>query len=218
MENKYQILIADDHCLIRKGIKSMISQTDTMEVVAEAANGEELIMLLDSHCTDMVILDISMPRMNGIDTLAILRERFPEVRILILTMHSLAQYFYQTITAGAHGYLLKDDSDTELLTAIETVQQGRVYISPQLISEVSGEMVSAFRNPRKTPLVQLTKREKEVLQMVARGLTSKQIADKLCLSPRTIEKYRSKLLKKFKMKKTVDLVSYVARNPIVVPD
>ncbi len=218
MENKYQILIADDHCLIRKGIKSMISQTDTMEVVAEAANGEELIMLLDSHCTDMVILDISMPRMNGIDTLAILRERFPEVRILILTMHSLAQYFYQTITAGAHGYLLKDDSDTELLTAIETVQQGRVYISPQLISEVSGEMVSAFRNPRETPLVQLTKREKEVLQMVARGLTSKQIADKLCLSPRTIEKYRSKLLKKFKMKKTVDLVSYVARNPIVVPD
>jgi len=218
MENKYQILIADDHCLIRKGIKSMICQTDTMEVVAEAANGEELIMLLDSHCTDMVILDISMPRMNGIDTLAILRERFPEVRILILTMHSLAQYFYQTITAGAHGYLLKDDSDTELLTAIETVQQGRVYISPQLISEVSGEMVSAFRNPRETPLVQLTKREKEVLQMVARGLTSKQIADKLCLSPRTIEKYRSKLLKKFKMKKTVDLVSYVARNPIVVPD
>ena len=218
MKKGYQILIADDHSLIRQGIKSMISQTVTMQVVAEAANGEELIALLENHCPDMVILDISMPGMNGIDTLAIVRKRFPAIRILILTMHSLVQYFYQTIAAGAHGYLLKDDSDTELLTAIETVQQGRVYISPQLISEVSGEMVSVFRNPRENPLVQLTKREKEVLQMVAKGLTSRQIAEKLCLSPRTIEKYRSKLLRKFKMKNTVDLVNHVVRNSIVVPD
>jgi len=214
----YRIIIADDHSLIRKGIKSIINQTKDMEVVAEAADGLELIEQIDKHQPDMAILDISMPKMNGIETVSVLRERFSLVRILILTMHSQAQYFYQTISSGAHGYLLKDDSDTELCTAIETVQQGKIYISPQLVSEVSGEMVSVFRDQKESLLVKLTKREKQVLQMVVKGKTSKQIAETLCLSPRTIDHHRASLLKKFKMKKTVDLVNHVVRNSIVVPE
>jgi DNA-binding NarL/FixJ family response regulator len=189
-----------------------------MEVVAEAADGLELIEQIDKHHPDMAILDISMPKMNGIETVSVLRERFSLVRILILTMHSQAQYFYQTISSGAHGYLLKDDSDTELCAAIETVQQGKIYISPQLVSEVSGEMVSAFRDQKESPLVKLTKREKQVLQMVVKGRTSKQMAETLCLSPRTVDHHRASLLKKFKMKKTVDLVNHVVRNSIVVPE
>ena len=214
----YRIIIADDHSLIRKGIKSIISQTENMEVVSEAADGQELIDQIGEHQPDMVILDISMPKMNGIETVSILRERFADVRILILTMHAQAQYVYQTISSGAHGYLLKDDSDTELCTAIETVHQGKIYISPQLVSEVSGGMVSAIHDQKESPLVKLTKREKQVLRMVVKGKTSKQMAETLCLSPRTIDHHRASLLKKFKKKKTVDLVNHVVRNSIVVPE
>ena len=214
----YRIIIADDHSLIRKGIKSIISQTENMEVVSEAADGQELIDQIGEHQPDMVILDISMPKMNGIETVAILRERFADVRILILTMHAQAQYVYQTISSGAHGYLLKDDSDTELCTAIETVHQGKIYISPQLVSEVSGGMVSAIHDQKESPIVKLTKREKQVLRMVVKGKTSKQMAETLCLSPRTIDHHRASLLKKFKKKKTVDLVNHVVRNSIVVPE
>jgi DNA-binding NarL/FixJ family response regulator len=214
----YRIIIADDHCLIRQGIKSIISQDGEMEVVAEAGDGRELFTRLADQVPDMVILDISMPRMNGIEAVAEVREHYPSVRILILTMHSNAQYFYHVISAGAHGYLLKDDSDTELLTAIRTVQQDKTYVSPQLVEEVTGEMVSAFRDNKELPIVHLTDREKQVLQLVVKGHTSKQIAEVLCLSPRTIDHHRAKLLKKFKMRNTVDLVKHVVKNSIILPE
>lgn len=214
----YKITIADDHSLIRQGVKSIIGQDREMEVVAEAADGLELFTKLADQLPDMVILDISMPRMNGIEAVAEIREHYPSVRILILTMHSNAQYFYHVISAGAHGYLLKDDSDTELLTAIRTVQQGKTYVSPQLVAEVTGDMVSAFRDNKELPIVQLTGREKQVLQMVVKGHTSKEIAAFLCLSPRTVDHHRASLLKKFKMKNTVDLVNHVVSNAIVVPE
>jgi len=214
----YQIIIADDHSLIRQGIKSIIAQDHEMEVIAEAADGLELFTRLAEQLPDMVILDISMPRMNGIEAVAEVREHYPSVRILILTMHSNAQYFYHVISAGAHGYLLKDDSDTELLTAIRTVQQDKTYVSPQLVAEVTGDMVSAFRDNKELPIVHLTDREKQVLQLVVKGHTSKQMAVILCLSPRTVDHHRASLLKKFKMKNTVDLVNHVLSNSIVVPE
>ncbi len=214
----YQIIIADDHSLIRQGIKTIIGQEKTLEVIAEAADGMELMTQLTEQLPDMVILDISMPRMNGIDVVTEMHEYFPEVRILILSMHTNAQYFYHVISAGAHGYLLKDDSDTELLTAIHTVRRGKTYVSPQLVTEVTGDMVSAFRDNKEIPIIQLTDREKQVLHMVVKGHTSKQIAAILCLSPRTVDHYRASLLKKFKMKNTVDLVNHVLSNSIVLPE
>ncbi len=214
----YSIIIADDHGLIRQGIKSIICQDPEMEVLAEAANGVELLDLLRSIRPDMIILDISMPKMNGIEAVEHIRELYPDIKILILTMYSNSQYFYHTISAGAHGYLMKDDSDDELLTAIRTVQQGRTYVSPQLAQEVTDEMVSAFRDKGKVPLVCLTEREKQVLKLVVKGYTSKKMADILCLSPRTVDHHRANLLKKFKMKNTVDLVNHVIRNSIVIPD
>ena len=214
----YRIIIADDHSLIRQGIKTIIGQDHEMEVVAEASDGLELISRLDEQLPDMVILDISMPRMNGIEAVAEIHEHYPSVHILILTMHSNAQYFYHVISAGAHGYLLKDDSDTELLTAIRTVQQGKTYVSPQLVAEVTGDMVSAFRDNKELPIVHLTEREKQVLHLVVKGHTSKEMAAILCLSPRTVDHHRASLLKKFKMKNTVDLVNHVISNSIVVPE
>ncbi len=213
-----RIVIADDHSLIRQGIKSIICQDQTMEVVGEAADGLELLDLLTRRDADMVIMDISMPGMNGIEAMGKIRELYPHMLLLILTMHSNRQYFYHSITAGAHGYLMKDDSDTELLNAIRTVCRGRTYVSPQLSQEVTDEMIAAFRDRRQVPLACLTEREKQVLQLVVKGHTSKEMADILCLSPRTIDHHRASLLKKFGMKNTVDLIKYVLRNSIVVPE
>jgi DNA-binding NarL/FixJ family response regulator len=213
----YRIIIADDHSLIRQGIKSIIGQDSELKVIAEAADGVELLARLAEQQPDMVILDISMPKMNGIEAVAKIRDQYPEIRVLILTMHSNAQYFYHVISAGAHGYLLKDDSDTELLPAIKTVQQDKTYVTPQLAAEVTGDMVTAFRDHKELPVVHLTGREQQVLQMVVKGYTSKQMAANLCLSPRTVDHYRANLLKKFKMKNSVDLVNHVVSNSLIVP-
>jgi DNA-binding NarL/FixJ family response regulator len=213
----YRIIIADDHSLIRQGIKSIIGQDSELKVIAEAADGVELLARLAEQQPDMVILDISMPKMNGIEAVAKIRDQYPEIRVLILTMHSNAQYFYHVISAGAHGYLLKDDSDTELLPAIKTVQQDKTYVTPQLAAEVTGDMVTAFRDHKELPVVHLTGREQQVLQMLVKRYTSKQMAANLCLSPRTVDHYRANLLKKFKMKNSVDLVNHVVSNSLIVP-
>ncbi len=214
----YRIIIADDHGMIRQGIKSFLCQYSAFEVIAEASDGEELLECLKFQTPDMVILDISMPRLNGIEALSLIREAYPLVRVLLLTMHSNAQYFYHALSAGAHGYLLKDESDTELIRAIKEIQQGKVYVSPKLVDEVTGDMALAFRKKKKIPIVHLTDREKQVLQLVVKGHTSKQMAGMLCLSPRTIDHYRANLLRKFEMKNTVDLVNHVISNAIIVPE
>ncbi len=217
-EKPYRIIIADDHSLIRKGLRTIIELESDIQVIGEAGDGQELLVLLSSEQPDLIIMDISMPRINGIEAVREVVEKYPGVRVLMLTMHRNSQYFYNAISAGAHGYLMKDDSDTELLTAIRTVQSGKSYVSPQLSNEVTDEMISAFRDHREIPIIQLTDREREVLQFVVKGYTSKKMADILCLSPRTVDHHRAKLLKKFKMKNTVDLVKHVVRNSIVVSE
>ncbi len=214
----YRIIIADDHSLIRQGIKAMIGQEAGLEVIAEVADGKELLTTMRKQLPEMVILDISMPLINGIEAVAKIHIDYPTVRTLVLTMHSNTQYFYHAISAGAHGYLLKDDSDTELLPAIRTIQRGQIYVTPQLAAEVTVEMLASYRNRKELPIIHLTNREKQVLQMVVKGLTSKQMAEVLCLSPRTIEHYRSSLLKKFKMKNSVDLVNHAIKNSLILPE
>ncbi len=211
----YRIVIADDHSLIRKGLRTIIELESDMQVIGEAGDGEELLQLLAREQPDMVIMDISMPNLNGIDAIGRVLSLYPGIRILILTMHRNSQYFYNAVSAGAHGYLIKDDSDTELLTAIDTVRSGKTYISPQLSSEVADTMLSAFREHRDPSIISLTPRERDVLGLVVKGHTSKQIADILCLSPRTIDHHRASLLKKFKMKNTVDLVKHVVKNSLL---
>lgn len=216
--NPYRIIIADDHSLIRQGLKSLICADQSFQIVAEAGDGRELLDLLQQTLPDMVIVDITMPHLNGIEAVGQIKKQFPELAVLVLTMHASSQYFYQAIIAGAQGYLIKDDSENELLNAIKTIREGRSYISPQLSPEFTDEILASFRDQAKVPFVFLSERERQVLKMVVHGCSSKQIGEVLNLSPRTIDHHRASLLKKFKMKNTVDLVNHVVRNAVLLPD
>ncbi len=213
--NHFKILLADDHVLIRHGIKNIIKRDPTLQVVGEVCDGEELMRFLAKDMPDLLILDISMPKMSGIEAIGLVKKRYPQVKVLMLTMHKNKQYFYHSMSSGADGYLMKDDSDEELLLAIGKIRDGKNYLSPMLSDDFASDVLSAHRNQESSPFKEMTKREEEVLGLVVEGYTSKAMAEKLCLSPRTVDHHRSKLLKKFKMKNTVDLVNYAIRHGFV---
>lgn len=214
-KKEYRILLADDHVLIRHGIKNIIKQNEQFKVVGEVSNGKELMTFLETKEVDLIILDISMPDVGGMEAIGLVKGKYPWIKILMLTMHKNKQYFYNAMAAGADGYLMKDDSDEELLVAVTKVLSGKNYISPFMADDFADDVINMYRAERRTPFQELTKREKEILQLVVQGLTSKQMAEQLNLSQRTIDHHRSNLLKKFNRKNSVDLVNYAVRNGFV---
>lgn len=212
------ILLADDHVLIRYGIKNIIKMNDKLRVVGEVSSGEEIIGFLKDSEVDMIILDISMPGIGGMAAAKLIKSKYPRIKILMLTMHKNKQYFYNAMAAGADGYLMKDDSDQELLIAIDKVLSGKSYISPHMIDDFADDVISMYRTEKKSPFHELTKREEEVLQLVVQGYTSKKMAEQLQLSQRTIDHHRSNLLRKFNRKNSIDLVNYAVRNGFVSGD
>jgi len=213
----YRILLADDHTLIRHGIRNLISNNPALTVIGEVGDGEELLAFLETSQPDLLILDISMPKLTGIEAVSRVKKLYPEIKILMLTMHKNKQYFYHAMSAGADGYLMKEDSDEELLLAIKRIQDGKSYLSPFLSQDFADDVISAYRNNRSSPFETLTNREREVLNLVVAGHTSKVMADMLCLSPRTIDHHRANLLRKFDMKNSVDLINFAVRNGFVTP-
>lgn len=217
-DKTYKVLLADDHVLIRHGIKNIIKKNEQFEVVGEVSNGKQLMSFLEESETDLIILDISMPDIGGMEAIGLVKGKYPWIKILMLTMHKNKQYFYNAMAAGADGYLMKDDSDEELLVAIKKVLSGKSYISPYMTDDFADDVINMYRNERRTPFQELTKREKEILQLVVQGLTSKQMAEQLNLSQRTIDHHRSNLLRKFNRKNSVDLVNYAVRNGFVTTE
>lgn len=211
-------MLADDHVLIRHGIKNIIKKNDQLEVVGEVSNGKQLMSFLEDSEVDLIILDISMPDIGGMEAIGLVKNKYPWIKILMLTMHKNKQYFYSAMAAGADGYLMKDDSDEELLVAITKVLNGKSYISPYMTDDFADDVINMYRNERRTPFQELTKREKEILQLVVQGFTSKQMAGQLNLSQRTIDHHRSNLLRKFNRKNSVDLVNYAVRNGLVTSE
>ena len=216
-KSHYRILLADDHALIRHGIRNLISNNPTLEVIGEVGDGEELLEFLQTNVPDLLILDISMPKLTGIEAVSKVKKLYPAIKILMLTMHKNKQYFYHAMSAGADGYLMKEDSDEELLLAIKRIQDGKSYLSPFLSEDFADDVISAYRNNRSSPFETLTKREREVLNLVVEGHTSRVMAEMLHLSPRTIDHHRANLLRKFDMKNSVDLVNFAVRNGFVTP-
>ena len=211
----YKIVLADDNVLIRHGIKNIIKQTPDLQVTGEVSNGEELLNLLETDIPDMLILDIMMPKISGIEAVSVVKRRYPRIKVLMLTMHKSMGYFYSAMSAGADGYLMKGDSGEELLLAIRKIQEGKTYLSPLLADDFTDDVLAAHRNQQESPFKGLTAREKEILRLVVAGYTSKAMADKLNLSSRTVDHHRARLLQKLNMKNTVDLVNFAVRNGFV---
>ncbi len=213
-----RILLADDHVLIRHGIKNIIKRNEKFQITGEVSNGGELLAFLENETVDMIILDISMPGVGGMEAVGLVKAKYPRIKVLMLTMHKNKQYFYNAMAAGADGYLMKDDSETELLVAIEKVLSGKNYISPFMAEDFANDVINMYRNEKKSPLQEMTKREKEILQLVVGGYTSKKIAAHLDLSQRTVDHHRSNLLRKFNKKNSVDLVNFAVRNGFVTSE
>ena len=185
-----------------------------LEVVGEAGDGLELLDLLNRSNPDMIILDISMPRLRGIEAIHEIRAIRKDVSILILTMHKDKEYLYLALSAGAKGYLLKEDADKELFSAIERIRQGRTYASPYFSEELLDDLVQIGKGDRKgsRETDPLTTREREVVKLIAEGRSSKEIADLLCISVRTVDNHRTNIMEKLNLKKAIDLVKYAIQK------
>lgn len=204
----YRIIIADDHKLVRQGIKSLLEKRSGITVIGEANDGIQLLSLLKKTEADMVILDISMPNMRGLEAIREIQSISKNIKILILTMHKSPEYLQHAVTAGAHGFLIKEDADTELYSAIEGVRSGESYISPTLKQELTDDLFRIFKGDYRPDHDPLTDREKEVLKLIAEGKTSQQTADSLFISVHTVSHHRANIMRKLNCKKTADLVRY----------
>ena len=207
-------MLADDHVLVRQGLKRIINGTEDLAVVGEANDGLELLDLLGRVSPDMVILDISMPRLRGIEAIQEIRRIRPNARVLILTMHKDKEYLYLALSAGAKGYLLKEDADRDLFSAIEKVRHGKTYVSPNLSEELLDDLVQVGRGEKISSLEidHLTTREKEIVKLIAEGRSSKEIADLLFISARTVDNHRANIMDKLNLRKTADLVKYAIQK------
>jgi DNA-binding NarL/FixJ family response regulator len=210
----YRIVVADDHALFRQGLKSILGGAADLEVVGEAGDGLELLNLLNLSklAPHLVILDISMPNLRGIEAIGEIKMIHPNVKILIVTMHKDKEYLLQSLAAGADGYFLKKDADTELFAAIEKIRDGKDYVSPQLSEELADDWQQirvGFTKPLLTP------REREVLKLIAEGKSNREIADLLFVSVHTVERHRANIMEKLSLKKTADLVRYAIQKGYV---
>ncbi|HLH04374.1 MAG TPA: response regulator transcription factor [Bryobacteraceae bacterium] len=203
-----RILLADDHTIVRQGLKLILASQSDLSVVGEAANGREVVELAQKLKPDVVLLDVAMPELNGIEATKQMMQANPRLRILVLSMHKEAVYVREILKAGARGYLLKDVIDTELLNAVRSVARGDGYISPA----VSGALLSDYRQNVTDPVDLLTNREREVLQLIAEGKTNKEVAAKLNLSVYTVDSHRGKIMEKLNLHSTGELVRFAIKH------
>lgn len=210
--SSYQIILADDHLMFRNGIKRIIEDSKNLLVIGEAGDGLQLLELLKKTKPDMVILDISMPKLRGLETTREIKARYPDIKVLILTMHRNKEYLLQALSAKADGYLLKEDTERQLIAAIESIRAGKIFLSPLMSEDLSQNLLGFIENADQSFDEVLSTREREVLTLLAEGKSSKQIADFLFISTRTVEHHRASINKKLKIKNIVDLVKYAIRK------
>lgn len=210
-----RIVLADDHVLFRQGMKRLIEGMPGVKVIGEASDGLELLSLLKELTPDLAIVDISMPNLRGIEAAREIKMLYPHIKMLILTMHKSKEYLYHTISAGAQGYLLKEDSDVELFSAIETIRNGGIYVTHSLVGELAEDLSQIYSGKGEILREPLTTREREVLKLVAEGKSNREIADLLYISMRTVENHRANIMGKLRLKKTADLVRYAIQKGIV---
>jgi DNA-binding NarL/FixJ family response regulator len=211
-----RVLLADDHALVRAGLRSLLAAMTEVEVVGEASSGEEALELVARETPDVVLMDIAMKGINGLETAARLRDRAPGVRVVILSMHSGEEYVLQALRAGAVGYLLKDAATGELELALRTVMRGESWLSPAVSRQVVEGYVQRVGGDAAADV--LTARQREVLKLVAGGKSTKEIAFMLNLSVKTVETHRSQIMERLGIRDVPGLVRYALRTGLVPPD
>ena len=209
-----RVLLADDHALVRAGIRALIDVMEGVEVVAEAGDGEEALRLIREHQPDVVLLDITMPQRSGFDVLEEARRDFPGVKIVILTVHDAGEYAIRALRAGASGFLTKSAASAELKQAIEMVVRGETYISPAISRKTLLEYGKGG-SPGSGPLADLTPRQQEILKLIAEGSSTKKIARSLNISVKTVESHRAQLMDRLNIHDVAGLVRYAIRIGIV---
>jgi DNA-binding NarL/FixJ family response regulator len=219
MNTKRRILIVDDHTVLRVGLRALLAQDPDIEIAGEAGNGRDAIRSIGTLHPNLVLMDLTMPGTNGIEAIAEIKRRYPEVRILVLTLHRADEYIHESLRAGADGYILKDATHEELRVAIRSVLNGKTYLSPDISSRViSGYLGGGKGIGVSSAWESVTHRERQVLKLVAEGRPNKYIAEYLCLSVKTVEKHRSNLMKKLDLHNASMLTAFAIEKGLVAAD
>jgi DNA-binding NarL/FixJ family response regulator len=213
------VVLADDHAVVRDGLKTLLEIEKNINVVGTASNGREAARLITKLRPDVVVMDISMPELNGIEATRQIIDECPDTRVIILSMHATKEHIHRALQAGAKGYLLKESAGAEVVKAVHSVYTGNRY----LVQPVAEVLIDDYLNGRQAekspdPLDQLSAREREILQLVVEGNVSAKIADTLCLSPKTVETYRSRIMSKLNIKDIPGLVKFAIRNGLISLD
>jgi DNA-binding NarL/FixJ family response regulator len=216
VNTKRRILIAEDHALLRAGLRALLSQELDMEIVGEADNGRDAIDSVSGLAPDLVLMDLTMPGTNGIEAIAEIKRDNPAIRILVLTLHRAEEYIHESLRAGADGYILKDATHEELRVAIRSVLNGKTYLSPDISNKViSGYLGTGKSNGSSSAWEGVTQRERQVLKLIAEGRSNKSIAEYLSLSVKTVEKHRSNLMKKLDLHNASMLTAFAIAKGLV---
>ena len=217
MDKKQRILIVDDHTLLRAGLRALLAQDPGIEIVGEASDGRDAVRAVGQLTPNLVLMDLTMPGMNGIEAVTEIKRRYPDVRVLVMTLHKTEEFIHASLKAGADGYILKDATHDELRVAIRNVLQGKTYLS----MDVSGKVVSGYLGGGKSAsgssvFDTLTHREREILKLVAEGNPNKVMAEFLSLSVKTVEKHRSNLMAKLGVHNAAGLTAFAMEKGLLV--
>ena len=216
MNQKYRIVIAEDHTILREGLRALLSSRPEFEIVGEAEDGRMAVQCIERLKPALALMDLSMPRMNGMDAIREIKKRCPETKILVLTVHKTEEYILATFKAGADGYALKDSTHTELVMAIKSVLTGKPYLSPGISEKViEGYLEGRQTLKTRTAYETLTHREREILKLIAEGYKNKEIADDLCISVKTVEKHRANIMEKLGLHNVQALTAFAIEKGLV---
>jgi len=216
MDKNVRIVLAEDHTILREGLRALLSADAKFEIVGEAADGRQAVRAVEKLGPDLVMMDLSMPRMTGMDAIREIKKRYPETKIIALTVHKTEEYLRTTLQVGANAYVLKDATRDELLMAIENVLKGQTYLSPGVSEKViEGYLEGKESRLPSSTLGLLSPREREILKLIAEGYKNKEIAADLCISLKTVEKHRANLMKKLDLHNAAALTAYAIEQGLV---
>ncbi len=216
MDKKIRIFLVEDHTILREGLRALLTADPNFEIIGEAADGREAVRFVEKQVPDLILMDLSMPRMTGMDAIREIKKRYPATKIIALTVHKTEEYLRTTLQAGADGYVLKDATHEELMLAIQNVLKGKTYLSPG----VSGKVIEGYLEGKESQIPSstlglLSPREREVLKLIAEGYKNKEIAADLCISLKTVEKHRANLMKKLDLHNAAALTAYAIEQGLV---